>query len=58
MDDFSIRDERVDIALSELKVINKYLGGISTTRSGLKYFINSSGKKIRVLDIGAGRRSS
>lgn len=54
MDDFSIRDERVDIALSELKVINKYLGGISTTRSGLKYFINSSGKKIRVLDIGAG----
>lgn len=54
MDDFSIRDERVDIALSELKVINKYLGGISTTRSGLKYFINSNGKKIRVLDIGAG----
>ena len=35
MDDFSIQDERIDRALSELKITNKYLGGISTTKSGL-----------------------
>ncbi len=32
MDDFSIQDERIDTALEELKIINKYLGGISTTQ--------------------------
>ena len=54
MDDFSIRDERIDDALNELKIINKYLGGISTTKSGLKYFLDSPSEELNVLDIGSG----
>ena len=54
MDDFSIRDERIDNALHELKTINKYLGGISTTKSALKYFLDSPSEELNVLDIGSG----
>jgi ubiquinone/menaquinone biosynthesis C-methylase UbiE len=54
MDDFSIRDERIDEALNELKIINKFLGGISTTISGLKYFINADKEELRIFDIGSG----
>ena len=54
MDDFSIQDERIDNALHELKLINKYLGGISTTKSALNYFIKSKDQKVTVLDIGSG----
>ena len=56
MDDFSINDNRIDIALKELKVINKYLGGNSTSQKGfihLMYDIPGS-DKINILDIGAG----
>ncbi|MEO8233549.1 MAG: methyltransferase domain-containing protein [Ignavibacteriota bacterium] len=54
MDDFSIRDERIDVALNELTIINKYLGGIGTTNSALKYFIASENKELKILDIGSG----
>jgi len=54
MDDFSIRDERIDIALMELKIINKYLGGISATKSALKYFVGSEQEELKILDIGSG----
>ena len=54
MDDFSIRDGRIDEALHELKIINKYLGGISTTKSALKYFLDSAKVGLNVLDIGSG----
>lgn len=54
MDDFSIRDERIDLALWELKIINKYLGGITTTKSALKYIIGSDGKGLKIFDIGSG----
>ena len=54
MDDFSIQDERIDKALSELKIINKYLGGISTTKSALSYFIHSKKDELKILDIGSG----
>ena len=54
MDDFSIHDERIDNALHELKIINKYLGGISTTKSALKYFLDSAKEELSVLDIGSG----
>jgi ubiquinone/menaquinone biosynthesis C-methylase UbiE len=54
MDDFSIRDARIDKALHELKIINKFLGGISTTISALKYFIRSRNPEIKILDIGSG----
>lgn len=54
MDDFSIQDERIDEALNELKIINKFLGGISTTKSALSYFIRSQNAKLKILDIGSG----
>lgn len=54
MDDFSIQDERIDITLKELIIINKYLGGISTTKSALGYFIQSKKDELKILDIGSG----
>lgn len=54
MDDFSIQDERIDKALHELKIINKFLGGIATTKSALKYFIASTNERLHILDIGSG----
>jgi len=53
MDDFSIQDRRIDEALSELKIANKYLGGISTTMAGLNILFNRE-KEISILDVGAG----
>lgn len=53
MDDFSIQDDRIDIALRELKIINRFLGGISTTRAALKNFICSKDNEISILDIGS-----
>ena len=54
MDDFSIQDERVDFALNELNIINRFLGGVSTTKSALKYFVNSGNEMLSVVDIGSG----
>jgi hypothetical protein len=54
MDDFSIRDERVNLALKELKIINKFLGGISTSCSALGYFTNTDKEILTVVDIGSG----
>lgn len=54
MDDFSIQDERVDFALNELNIINRFLGGVSTTKSALKYFVNSGNEILSVVDIGSG----
>jgi hypothetical protein len=56
MDDFSIKDERIDIALKELKVINYFLGGNSTTKSGIKVVIKSipGNNAVRILDAGSG----
>lgn len=56
MDDFSIQDERVDRALEELKQINRYLGGRTTTRKALQVLQQSSTSRqpLSVLDVGAG----
>ena len=56
MDDFSINDERIDTALTELKIINKYLGGISATKYGLKKILQKIESKnlIKILDAGGG----
>ncbi len=56
MDDFSIDDERIDAALKELKIINKYLGGNSVTKNGLKKILAkiSSKDSVKILDAGAG----
>ncbi len=56
MDDFSIQDERIDLALTELKLINKFLGGISTTKLGLNILLkkNPNQPNLKILDVGAG----
>lgn len=54
MDDFSIRDSRIDDALKELKIINNYLGGVSTTVSALKYFTRDKLISLKIIDVGSG----
>lgn len=55
MDDFSIADERIDEALNELKVINKFLGGNSVSREGIEYLIDEeTEKQFTILDVGSG----
>ena len=56
MDDFSIRDERIDDALRELKMINIVLGGKETTRDGFRSLRKKKSlpDRLTVLDVGAG----
>ena len=58
MDDFSIDDERLTDALQQLRLINQYLSGYSTTMSFLKPYLRSRAKdmhpKTRILDVGTG----
>ena len=55
MDDFSINDKRLDEALIELRIINKLLGGNSTSAEGLMRLLkNVDGKEIKILDAGSG----
>ncbi len=56
IDDFSIDDKRIDKALAELTVINKYLGGRSTTKKGLNkiLFAIKSTTPVKILDVGSG----
>ena len=55
MDNFSITDARVDEALQELNVINRFLGGSSVSKNGFSYFKNlSSSKNLKILDFGSG----
>jgi ubiquinone/menaquinone biosynthesis C-methylase UbiE len=55
MDDFSINDDRVGDALNEIKHVNKFLGGISTSKAGLRFLFNhKKSDPMKVLDIGSG----
>ncbi len=56
MDDFTIDDERIEEALAELKIINRWLGGNSTTRSGFNKVskILPANQVIKILDVGSG----
>ena len=53
MDDFSINDSRLTSALEELRIINQWLSGYSTTMQVLAPFL-SSRKTTRILDLGTG----
>lgn len=53
MDDFSIADERLTDALQQLRIVNQYLSGYSTTMSLLKPYLKSR-TKTRILDVGTG----
>ena len=55
MDDFSIQDERVDLALRELRLINYFLGGNNGSKRGVSKMIsNLPDDKIYLLDAGSG----
>ena len=56
MDNFSIDDERIDKALAELKIINRFLGGDSASLKGFKIILknNSVNHNLKVLDAGSG----
>lgn len=56
MDDRSINDGRMDQALGELRLVNRFLGGRAVTQEGLWTLRgdNSPGRALSVLDIGAG----
>lgn len=56
MDDVSIQDERIDRALVELSLVNRFLGGRSTTRAGLRILRRNRRLEhvLTVLDVGAG----
>lgn len=55
MDNFSIQDERIDLALRELRVINYFLGGNTSSKLGVSKIISElETKKIFLLDVGSG----
>jgi len=56
MDDFSIEDDRIDRALEELKLVNRFLGGISTTGSAINKLVkaNHPMNELKILDVGSG----
>ncbi len=56
MDDFSIIDDRIDQALIELKIINKYLGGNAASQTGFKELMKNIPRDsaLKILDAGCG----
>ena len=56
MDDFSIQDERIDLALHELKLVNTFLGGKATTAKGFRILHKRANifRTLKVLDVGSG----
>ncbi len=56
MDNFSITDSRVDQALIELKIINKYLGGNNASQIGIKELLKKTPRSscLKILDAGCG----
>jgi ubiquinone/menaquinone biosynthesis C-methylase UbiE len=55
MDDFLIQDERIDLALRELRLINYFLGGNTGSKRGVaKMIANLANEKIYLLDAGSG----
>ena len=55
MDDFSITDDRLTSALEQLRLVNRWLGGYSTTMAAITPFLRSrAGQPTRILDLGTG----
>ena len=55
IDNFSIKDERIDAALDELRIINRFLGGERISKEGIKRIFNYRiSKDVKILDAGAG----
>jgi ubiquinone/menaquinone biosynthesis C-methylase UbiE len=55
MDDLSIGDRRLTDALADLRTINKFLGGYSTSLYGIERRVTQiGGRSLHLLDIGCG----
>jgi len=54
MDDFSITDTRLTLALEQLRWVNQLLGGYGSAMTVLKPLIQQSDRPIRILDLGTG----
>ena len=54
IDDLSIKDERIDTALKELKLINNASGGYSVSEKALLNLLDHQIESKKILDIGAG----
>jgi len=55
MDDFSIGGEELDQTLAELRLVNRYLGGLSATLAALAPELRKNlARSYRILDIGTG----
>ena len=55
MDDFTIVDARLETALSNLRMVNRFLGGYAASMSVLRPYLKRARRRpIRVLDIGTG----
>lgn len=56
MDDFTIKDDRIDKVLKELKIINYILGGNSTSKTGINKVLKiiPGNCDIKILDTGSG----
>ncbi len=53
MDDFSITDSRLTSALEQLRLVNQWLSGYSTTMAAIAPFLRSR-QTTRILDLGTG----
>ena len=53
MDDFSIIDERLESALRDLRIVNRWLGGYGAARSALHPLFRRA-SRLRLLDLGTG----
>ncbi len=56
MDDFTVTDNRIVAALSELKLINRFLGGNAVSKKGIDRLLEKCGNTsgISILDAGIG----
>lgn len=54
IDDLSIKDERIDDALKELKLINNSLGGYNVSKKAFLHSMDHQKGYYNILDIGAG----
>jgi precorrin-6B methylase 2 len=54
LDDFAITGPEVDLALREIGVVNRYLGGVATSLAGLAPRLRARRETVRLLDVGTG----
>jgi SAM-dependent methyltransferase len=54
MDDTGLSGPEVELALREIAVVNRYLGGVATTLAGLAPRLRGRAGPLRLLDVGTG----